>query len=90
MSISHVITKNYDNFRLLGRRKNKPNSNPTKPNQSQFTESISQGLTSGKPYAKIPDFDYNAIFAQYEPVKTVKNGNLIFKKAKKYESHTNN
>ena len=32
MSINPVKTKHYGNFRLLGRRKNKPNSNPIKPN----------------------------------------------------------
>ncbi len=36
MNISYAITKNYENARLLGREKTKPNSKPIKPNQSQF------------------------------------------------------
>jgi len=32
MNINPVTTKHYDNFYLLGRRKNKPNSNPIKAN----------------------------------------------------------
>jgi len=33
MSISPFITNPYGNYHLLGRRKNKPNSNPIKPNR---------------------------------------------------------
>ena len=36
MFISQVITKRYGNFSLLGRRQNKPNSNPIKAKQTQF------------------------------------------------------
>ena len=32
MNLSSVKKKDYENVHLLGRRKNKPNSNPFKPN----------------------------------------------------------
>jgi hypothetical protein len=57
MSISPVMTKHYDNFRLLGRRKNKPNSNPiqnqNKPNQTQFQTRLASNSVNkqGKRYS---------------------------------------
>ena len=35
-AVTPSITSNYDNFHPLDHPKNKPNSNPIKPNQSQF------------------------------------------------------
>ena len=32
MNVSKVLEKDYEKVRLLGRPKNKPNSNPIKPN----------------------------------------------------------
>jgi hypothetical protein len=73
MNITFCLTKHYDNFRPLGRGKNKPNSNPIQtqcePNQTQFHHRF----TSGKPYAKTPDFEYNTDFAQYELIKITVN-----------------
>ncbi len=46
MNISYAITKNYENARLRGREKTKPNSKPIKPNtkpiQTQYKPNQSQ------------------------------------------------
>jgi hypothetical protein len=45
MNLSPVITKHYGNFHLLGRRKNKPNSNPIKPNFLETQMNINPVMT---------------------------------------------
>jgi len=52
MNISPVMTKHYGNFRLLGRPKNKPNSNPIKPNLKNAKMNLSPFKT--KEYANEP------------------------------------
>jgi hypothetical protein len=46
MNINPDMTKHYGNFHLLGRRKNKANSNPIKPN---FTNYLLQEKLMPKP-----------------------------------------
>ena len=40
MNVNTVITKDYENERLRRRRKNKPNSNPNKPNFKRGTYTV--------------------------------------------------
>jgi len=48
MNITFYLTRRYDNFHLLGHRKNKPNSKPIKAEQSQFqTRCFSRLAPSG-------------------------------------------
>jgi len=46
MNVNKVLTKDYENVHLLGRRKNKPNS---KPNQTQYKANFKRRIfTTGR------------------------------------------
>jgi len=45
MNITFCLTKLYGNFYLFGRRKNKPNSNPIKPNLKNAKMNLSPVMT---------------------------------------------
>ena len=54
MNVSNIITRNYKNFIPLAGYKNKPNSNPIKPNLPDAQMSVNSILTKG--YRKKDDF----------------------------------
>jgi len=49
MNIKPLMTKHYDNFHLLGRCKNKPNSNPIKPKTKPNQAKTKPNQTQNKP-----------------------------------------
>ncbi len=54
MNVSNIITRNYKNFIPLAGQKNKPNSNPNKPNLRKAKMNINSIIT--KDYRKKADF----------------------------------
>jgi hypothetical protein len=42
MNVSSILTTDYENETAFRRGKNKPNSNPIKPNQTQFPKSSNE------------------------------------------------
>ncbi len=54
MNISNIITRNYQNFIPLAGQKNKPNSNPIKPNSQKAKMNVN--LYVIKDYRKKDDF----------------------------------
>jgi len=54
MNVSNIITRNYKNFIPLAGQKNKPNSNPNKPNLKRAKMNVNSTLT--KDYRKKDDF----------------------------------
>ncbi len=54
MNVSNIITRNYKNFIPLAGQKNKPNSNPIKPNLRKAQMNVNLTLT--KDYRKKDDF----------------------------------
>ena len=58
MNVSNIITRNYKNFIPLAEQKNKPNSNPIKPNLRKAKMDVTIYV--------IKDYERNDIFAVYE------------------------
>ncbi len=54
MNVSDIITRNYKNFIPLAGYKNKPNSNPIKPNLRKAKMNVNSFIT--KDYRKKDDF----------------------------------
>jgi len=54
MSVSNIITMNYQNFIPLAGQKNKPNSNPNKPNLKRAKMNVNSFIT--KDYRKNDTF----------------------------------
>ncbi len=54
MNVSNIITRNYEYFFPLAGQKNKPNSNPIKPNLRKAKMNVNLTLT--KDYRKNDDF----------------------------------
>jgi len=54
MNVSSILTKDYNNFIPLAGYKNKPNSNPIKPNLRKAKMNVN--LTITKDYIKNDDF----------------------------------
>ncbi len=55
MNVSNIITMNYENFIPLVGQKNKPNSNPIKPNFRKAKMNVNSLIT--KDYRKKDDFE---------------------------------
>ena len=60
MNIRPFATKTYANIRLLGRRKNKPNSNPIKANLTQFQSKTNPIRTQTNPICWMPKTNVNS------------------------------
>jgi len=65
MSISLITTKHYNNFRLLGRRKNKAKTNPIKPNLIKAKMNVNSVKT--KDYVNGPRLCHLAKQTQFKP-----------------------
>jgi hypothetical protein len=74
MNASNVKTMNYENFIPLAGQKNKPNSNPIKPNLPDAQMSVNSILT--KDYRKKDDFAVPKNKAKTNPISEMAKMNI--------------
>ena len=79
MNISFCLTKHYGNFRILGRRKNKANSNPIKPNLKNAKMNLSSVKT--KEYVNEPRLRPPAKQTQSNPISYLADSTQIAQSA---------
>jgi len=86
MNVSNIITRNYKNFIPLAGRKNKPNSNPIKPNFQKAKMNVNLTLT--KDYRKYDDFAVRKNKPNSNPIPERPKMNATIFVAKDYENKT--
>ncbi len=69
MNVSNIITRNYEKFIPLAGYKNKPNSNPIKPNFKKAKMNVNFLIT--KDYRKKDDFAVRKSKPNSNPIQTL-------------------
>ena len=86
MNVSNIITRNYKNFLPLAGQKNKPNSNPIKPNLRRARMNVNSLIT--KDYRKNDAFAVRKNKPNSNPISEKPKMNVNLYVIKEYENET--